>query len=115
MSLSKKQRRFTECICVLIAWGIERGYEFTFGDAYRDKRVHGDFGEKKSYAASKSIHKIRLAVDLNLFADGEYITDGDHEAYQALGEFWESLDSDARWGGRFKDANHFSFEQWGCK
>jgi hypothetical protein len=110
MSLSKKQQRFTECICTLIAYGIGKGYAFTVGDFYRDPRVHGKVGEKKSYAASKSVHKVRLAADLNLFVGGHYITDGDHPAYVELGEFWEGIDPDARWGGRFRDANHFSFQ-----
>jgi hypothetical protein len=118
MSLSKKQQKFTECISKLIAQAYKLGYALTFGDAYRDPRVHGVYGEhgvKESYAASKSVHKLRLAVDFNLFVDGEYITSGEHIAYQQLGEFWEGLDPDARWGGRFDDANHFSFEQEGCK
>ena len=115
MSLSAKQQRFTECLCTLIAYGIGRGYGFTLGDAYRDPRVHGKMGVKKSYAAAKSVHKMRLAADLNLFVDGDYITDGAHPAYVELGEFWRGIDPDARWGGDFKDANHFSFEHGGVK
>lgn len=115
MSLSKKQRTFTFCVSELIQYAYAKGYELTFGDAYRDPRVHGEFGEKESYSAAKSTHKVRLAVDLNLFVDGEYISYGDHPAWKELGEWWESLDEDARWGGRFQDSNHFSFEHWGCK
>ena len=113
MSLSKKQQRFTECIGTLIAYAYSRGYGFTFGDAYRDERVHGGFGARSSYAAANSVHKVRLAVDLNLFVDGEYITDGEHPAYQELGALWKTLDDEARWGGDFKDANHFSFQYQG--
>jgi len=115
MSLSGNQQRFTECVGLLIAQAYRLGYALTFGDAYRDPRAYGDHGVKKSYAAAESVHKLRLAVDLNLFVEGDYITSGDHIAYQQLGEFWEGLDPAARWGGRFDDANHFSFEQWGCK
>lgn len=117
MSLSAKQQRFTECVATLIAYAVSRGYGLTFGDAYRDPRLHGPFGERKpgSYAAASSVHKLRLAVDLNLFVDGEYITSGDHYAYQELGTFWESMDKDARWGGHFDDANHFSFTHYGVK
>ena len=114
MSLSKKQQRFTECIADLIIYAYRCGYGLTFGDAYRDPRAFGDFGTKKAYAASRSVHKLRLAVDLNLFVDGEYIT-GETPEYIDLGEYWESLDEDARWGGRFDDPNHYSFEQWGSK
>ncbi len=113
MKLSAKQQRFTECIATLIAYAVSRGYAFTLGDGYRDPRVHGAFGVKGSYAAASSVHKLRLAQDLNLFIDGAYITDGGHPAYIELGELWESLDQMARWGGRFKDANHFSFEHEG--
>jgi len=115
MSLRKKQSRFAVCVGKLILHADALGYELTFGDAYRDERVHGKHGEKVGYAAAKSVHKLRLAVDMNLFVDDVWIKTGDHVAYQQLGEFWEGLDPDARWGGRFDDANHFSFEQWGCK
>ncbi len=115
MSLSKKQQRFTGCIGQLITYAYSKGYGLTQGDSFRDERVHGGFNEQKSYSAARSVHKIRLANDFNLFIDDEYIKDGGHDAWLDLGEYWESLDDDARWGGRFNDANHFSFEHWGCK
>lgn len=115
MSLSKTQQEFTLCVSKLIEYAYQKGYALTLGDAYRDKRVHGDFGEKKSYSSAKSCHKLRLAIDLNLFVDGEYITDGNCEAYWDLGEWWENCHELARWGGRFEDANHFSFEVWGAQ
>ena len=102
------------CVGDLIRYAYDQGYELTFGDAFRDHRAFGQFGQKRSYASANSVHKIRLAVDLNLFANGKYIRDGDHPGYKKLGEFWESLHPAARWGGRFRDANHFSFEHWGC-
>lgn len=61
----------------------------------------------------KSLHYIRLAQDLNLFVDGKYISDGDHPAWKAIGEKWESLHPLARWGGRFQDANHVSLTHEG--
>ncbi len=116
MKLSTKQQRFTECMGLLINQAYSLGYGLTFGDAFRDSRAHGANGVKDSYSAANSVHKIRLAVDLNLFVDGEYITSGDHLAYQQLGEFWKGLDVDARWGGDFPgDANHFSFQHKGVK
>lgn len=115
MRLSEKQQEFTACIGRLIEHVERLGYGLTFGDAYRDPRLHGDFGVKKAYGASKSCHKVRLAVDFNLFVRGQYIADGSHSAWRELGEFWESTHSLARWGGRFNDANHFSFEHEGAK
>lgn len=117
MNLGELQKKFTINVAYLIGYAYARGYELTIGDAYRDKRVHGKFGVKSSYSAASSVHKVRLAIDLNLFVDGKYITDSSHEAFKVIGEFWESLHESARWGGRFKsgDANHFSFEYQGYK
>ena len=115
MSLSEKQQIFTTCIGKLIAYADSKKYGLTMGDAYRDPRVHGEFKEKKAYGSANSVHKIRLAHDFNLYIDGKWISDGDHPALRNLGEYWESLDISARWGGRFNDANHFSFQHWGCK
>lgn len=89
------------------------GYEVTLGDAYRDPRLHGSHGEKKGYGHRKSCHKLRLAIDLNLFLDGEYLTET--EDHEKLGEWWESLHPLCRWGGRFSnpDGNHYSLEHNG--
>ena len=116
MSLSTKQRRFTECIGKVIAFAYSKGWGLTFGDAYRDSRAFGFFGIKKLYSSVRSVHKIRLAVDFNLFVDNKYIKVKTPE-YEELGEYWESLDTEARWGGRFTkpDPNHFSFTHWGVK
>lgn len=107
MKLSEHQQKFSRHIALLILWAINEGYEVTFGDAYRDPRVHGPYGEKKdgSYATANSEHKRRLAVDLNLFKDGEYL--GETEDHAPLGAFWEGLDEHNEWGGRWEDGNHY--------
>ena len=111
MSLGSKQRKFTFMVGLLIKWAYENGYELTFGDAYRDPRVFGQAGDKKGYGRSRSNHKIRLAVDLNLFKDGKYLTKTDD--HKLLGEYWESLGGS--WGGRFNDGNHYSLEHNGFR
>jgi hypothetical protein len=107
MSLGSEQREFTLLVATLIAWAYENGYELTLGDAYRDPRLHGEVGEKKGYGHPSSFHKVRKAIDLNLFKDGVYLTTT--EAHSPLGELWESLDPRCTWGGRFNDGNHYSF------
>lgn len=110
-TLGQKQRRFTKMVAKLIDFAYANGYELAFGDAYRDPRLHGDMGVKKGYGHSKSNHKIRLAVDFNLFKDGKYLTSS--EDHKPLGEFWESIGG--TWGGRFNDGNHYSLEHNGTK
>lgn len=113
LTLSQKQRLFTKLAAQLIAWANANGYELTLGDAYRDPRVHGDMGSKKSYSSANSSHKERLAIDLNLFKSGDYLTTT--EAHKPLGDYWKSLHPDCRWGGDFKraDGNHYSMTHQG--
>lgn len=106
MSLLQKQQEFAKLLPRLIDKAYELGYAVTLGDAYRDQRLHGAVGVKLGYGHSKSCHKIRLAIDLNLFKDGKFLeTTEDH---RLLGEWWESVGG--TWGGRFADANHYSLE-----
>lgn len=105
-SLRARQTEFASKVPALIAKAFELGYEVTLGDAYRDPRVHGNFGERKAYGEAKSFHKLRLAIDLNLFKDGKFITD--ETGHKQIGEWWESIGG--TWGGRFHDPNHYS---WG--
>lgn len=110
-TLGQKQRRFTRMIGLLIEYAYQQGYELTFGDAFRDERVHGKVGEKKGYSSANSLHKERLAVDFNLFRDGKYLDKT--EDHLPLGEYWESLGG--AWGGRFGDGNHYSLAHGGRK
>jgi hypothetical protein len=112
-SLRNKQHAFARLVPRLIDKALDLGFEVTLGDAYRDPRVHGEMGVRKSYSHPKSAHKVRLAIDLNLFRKGEYLEGG--EAHRALGEWWEKQHPLARWGGRFDDGNHYSLEHEGIK
>lgn len=120
MTLRQKQSEFAYAVARLIVWAFDNGMELTLGDGSIDPTrkvrlpsgevVHGcrDLNHKES-----GLHYKRLAQDLNLFLDGKFIRDGDHPAWQEIGRKWESLDSEAAWGGRFGDSNHFSFRHGG--
>ena len=108
MTLREKQSEFVTQIALLIIWVTKReeDWKLTFGDAARiDRRGH----------MPNSNHYIRLAIDLNLFVDGEWITDSSHPVWEQIGEAWEGMHPMARWGGRFGDGNHFSFEHKGVR
>ena len=105
MTLREKQSKFVKLIVLLLMHIHAKGYQVTFGDAYRDRRC--------SYGAPNSLHKIRLAIDLNLFKDGVYLLQTkDHRQF---GEYWESLDPMCAWGGHFHDGNHYSLAHRGMK
>jgi D-alanyl-D-alanine carboxypeptidase len=105
-TLGQLQRQFTRLLPRLIDKAHELGFEVTIGDAYRDPRVFGKMGERLGYGESNSCHKLRLAIDLNLFKNGEFCTKT--EDHKPLGEWWES--QGGAWGGRFQDGNHYSLQ-----
>ncbi|CAI2469852.1 Uncharacterised protein [Serratia ficaria] len=112
MTLSEKQQLFTKLIAQLILWADEKGYRLTFGEAYRTPE-QAKLNAQSGKGIANSLHTQRLAVDLNLFINGQYQTDS--AAYLALGEEWEKLGGS--WGGRFSrpDGNHFSLAHNGIR
>ena len=102
MKLGDKQRKFTRMVAHLIQYAYSIGFEMTFGDAYRDERV--------TYGHRKSLHRSRLAVDLNLFIDGEYITDG--RGHDKLHDYWDMIGGAERIAD---DMNHYSVEHGGMR
>jgi len=113
VTLSEKQQLFTVLIAQLIMFAQDKGMRLTFGEAYRTPE-QAALNAKSGKGISNSLHTQRLAVDFNLFVNGEYKTHT--EDYRALGEHWESLGGS--WGGRFKtnpDGNHFSLEHNGVR
>lgn len=113
MKLSEKQQLFAVMVAQLILWANERGLRLTFGEAQRTPECAA-LNARKGTGIANSLHTQRLAVDLNLFVNGEYKTRT--EDYLPLGEYWEGMGGS--WGGRFKsnpDGNHFSLEHNGVR
>ena len=108
MSLSSKQMVFSKNVAKLINYATEIGVDLTFGEVFRtqeQQQIYFDTGRSKTM---NSNHLRRLAVDFNFFIDGELFWK--HDKIIMLGEYWESLDDNNRWGGNFKsitDSPHF--------
>lgn len=124
MSLSKQQRLFSRDIGLLINYAYSIGVELTFGEAnrtidqqnlyfmgYKTIVENGNLMLRKAFVRSKTMnsnHLRRLAVDFNFFINN--MLTYDHQLINKLGEYWESLSPQNRWGGNFKsfrDAPHF--------
>jgi len=107
MTLREKQSAFAKAVPRLIDRIYRAGYEVTFSESWRREGVGKEW----------SLHRKRLAIDLNLFLAGKYLTSTN--AHQVFGHYWEKLgkrlDLPLRWGGRFGDGNHYSFEHGGVK
>lgn len=115
MTLGEKQRLFARLVGQLLTWAYKSGFELTFGEALRTD-AQAAANAKSGAGISNSLHKIRLAIDLNLFVAGIYQTDS--AAYKPLGAYWKSLHPLCRWGGDFvsrPDGNHFSIEHEGVR
>tara|TARA_R110002020_G_C16038646_1_gene753523 strand:+ start:368 stop:709 length:342 start_codon:yes stop_codon:yes gene_type:complete len=112
MNLGKKQELFMRLLPGLLDKAHSLGFEIRGGDLFRDNRLHGEFGEKEAYGHKNSCHKLKLAIDLNLFKDGKFLQQtSDH---LELGTWWEDQHDLCRWGGRFNDGNHYSLTHWGA-
>lgn len=103
--MSKAQEEFSQSVAKLIQKAAELGYGVTFGEAYRTPE-QAALNAKSGKGIANSLHTERLAIDLNLFKDGVYITD--ESGHRELGAWWETLGPMYRWGGRFRDPNHYS-------
>lgn len=112
-TLGELQREHVECVAKLISYAYAQGYQFTWGEAFRTA-VQAQWDADHHTGIKNSVHCLRLAVDLQLFKDGTYLTDP--TAYKFLGTYWKALHPLARWGGDFStvDADHFSFTYQGA-
>ena len=114
MTLGEQQRLFAKLSAQFILWIYDQGYEVTYGEAFRTAQ-QAALNAQSGSGIANSLHTQRLALDLNLFKDGVWLQDT--SAWEALGEYWESLHPLCRWGGRFSkpDGNHISMEYAGVK
>jgi hypothetical protein len=119
------QARFLRTVAIFIPKATEMGFLLTSGEFWRPP-VTAQYYKSIGKGISKSLHIDRLAADINAFWKGKYL-DGMQDWHipylEKLGKLWESLDANARWGGRFLDVNgkpkpdynHYSFEHNGVK
>ena len=104
-------------IAKLIVWSYDYGFELTLGEALRTEEQQEIYLKNGKSKAKRSKHQDKLAIDLHLFVNNNYIPNGD--AYRRIGEEWEKMGG--RWGGRFGvkpenyaneigwDSNHFEY------
>lgn len=136
-TLRQKQSRFVKMFAELVSWAYFMGYEMTFGEAKRsDEQAEinamGSSGRANLAALLRmdgyhvladkianntgsgirgSLHEIGLAVDMNLFRDGKFLSST--EDHRPIGEKWKSMGG--TWGGDFNDGNHYSLAHEGRK
>lgn len=112
LTVRQKQSKFARMVAQLIVRAEQMGYEVTLGEAYRPPEQAARNAQAGT-GIKNSLHCDRLAIDINLFRDGRWLTDTDD--HRPLGEWWESIGGS--WGGRFAqpDGNHYSLAHNGRK
>ena len=113
-SLRQKQSRFARAVPLLLQYMTALGYEYTLGQAKRTE-AEAQANAAAGTGIAKSLHIVSLAIDINLFKDGQYLDSSD--AHRPFGVFWKSLGEDYYWGGDFSkpDGNHYSVGHEGRK
>lgn len=104
MILSQLQQTFVLNVAELIRYIDGCGFACTFGEAWRPEWVAKKYAEERK-GIEKSLHIIRLAIDLNLFKEGKYLSNSG--AHKPFGDYWEGLHPNNNWGGRYGDGNHY--------
>lgn len=141
-TLSQLRMDFTSLVSKLLIQAELQGYRMSLGECTRsdEQAVINSLGSQGRDVAAKlvynafpklaaalvnngknngiinSVHQLGLAVDINLFKDGVYLTSS--EDHRPFGEWWKAQHPLARWGGDFRpkpDGNHYSFEYNGVK
>ena len=115
MTLRQKQSLFARLVAQLIQHAITLGFEVTLGEALRSPEEAARLA-KLGKGIAGSLHTLKLAIDLNLFQNGVYLSST--EAHRPLGEWWEAQSTSevtCAWGGRFGDGNHYSVAHGGRK
>lgn len=119
MILSERQQIFARNVARLILYMAESNYGCTFGEALRTQEM-ADLYAKQGKGIKNSLHLKRLAIDLNLFREGKYLTGGEH--YKQFGQYWATLHPQNRYGGDWDkdgisgepgevDFNHFEMRE----
>lgn len=113
LRLIARQFLFARLLPRLIDRAHYLGFKVTMGEAWRSEAA-AKWNASQGKGISNSLHRDRLAVDLNLFdKNGKYLSTT--EAHKPLGEWWEQQHELCRWGGRFNDGNHYSITYGGRK
>lgn len=115
MTLREMQSLHVNCTSALLEHILASGYELTWGETLR-KKAEAEANAASGAGIAHSLHLLGLAIDLNLFKDGVWLTDS--QSHAPFGAYWKSLHPLCRWGGDFKpkpDGNHYSVEWQGVK
>lgn len=109
-ALLRLQQEYALALAELVVWIYDQGWAVTFGEGYVRDTDSRDGDHDGPHRADGGHYK-RLATDINLFVDGEWVRESTHPAWAQIHQHWLSLHPAA--GLIAHDANHFGFRHQG--
>ena len=118
-TLSDKQKIFAKYFAMLIQFvNAQEGYSCTIGEVERPQVLQDIYVQTGKSKTKTSYHSTNCAGDLRIYRKGVFLTATID--YLFAGKYWESLDKECIWGGRFGDnpatpeiegwdGNHFQY------
>lgn len=103
--MTDEQHAFLQDVAKLLIFVSHLDYKVTGGELWRPQETQNWYIEHGLSHAKDSNHLRRLAIDLNFLKDDKLVS-----CPAEVGEYWESLNPQNRWGGHFKslpDYDHF--------
>jgi hypothetical protein len=104
LTLGQHQEAFSRDLVKLLAKAFELGYEARMGEVQRTVEQQKIYVQTGRSQTMNSMHLNKTAADIFFTLKGVLVYP------QELGDFWESLSKENRWGGNwktFKDKPHF--------
>ena len=112
---------FTSLVCQLVTQVNQK--QWTYGKveiAFDEWTVHSkriyidsETGERRTgidrVHHPKGFHPRGLAVDVLVYINGVYVSQGDHPIWRDLDTMAHALDDKLNFGNEFNDANHLSY------
>ena len=108
MTLGQNQEKFAEDLAKLLNYLIKNNYQIRIGEVERTQAQQQIYIKEGKSKTLNSMHLKRCAADLHIFKDNEWLQS--KQELQEIGDYWESLDINNKWGGNFKmfiDTPHF--------
>jgi hypothetical protein len=108
MKLVYEQNAFLGDLAKLFTFCDIKGFMLSGGELWRTSEQQEIYVKQGKSKTLNSNHCRRLALDLNFFKDNMMVVD--KIDLQPIGDYWEGLSPENRWGGNFKsilDCPHF--------
>lgn len=99
MGLRQEQSAFAVDTLKLYQFILDNGFEWTYGEALRTQEQQLIYLRTGRSKAITSQHQKKLAIDLNIFKQGQLCG---ASQIAPIGKYWESLNELNRWGGSWR-------------